>query len=131
MRSQKRLVRARDGVEIVVRGFSPDAADADRTLLIVHGMSEHSQRYEHIARVAVAHRWNVVVPDLRGHGYSGGPLTHCTDFREYVNDLQIVADEMTLNPRRTAVVGHSMGGLIAARFAQECPDRMAALVLVS
>jgi alpha-beta hydrolase superfamily lysophospholipase len=131
MRSQQSHLRTRDGVELVVRSYSPDAGDADRALVLVHGMSEHSQRYEHVARVAVECGWNVIVPDLRGHGHSGGTETHVNDFAEYVADLQQIVESLGLRPERTAFVGHSMGGLISARFAQTFQEKMAALVLLS
>jgi alpha-beta hydrolase superfamily lysophospholipase len=125
------IIRAFDATKLLVRHYRPSHGRAARTLLIVHGMAEHVRRYEHIARFIVERGWNLVIPDLRGHGRSGGEPTHVRDFRDYVLDLQSVRRHYRLKRRRTALLGHSMGGLIALRTAQIFPGCAAALVLMS
>ena len=120
-----------DGVPLFVRHYRADVPEPGRTLLIVHGMSEHGERYDHIARQAVARGWNVVVSDLRGHGRSGGIPTHVDDFRRYVDDLRAVHAHFDLRPETTAMLGHSMGGLLTARLLQRDPDCVSAAVLTS
>jgi lysophospholipase len=73
----------------------------------------------------------VILADQRGHGLSGGVHTHVDDYDEYVNDLHCVCRHFKCVPSRTFVVGHSMGGLVSARYAQTFPDQLAGLVLVS
>ena len=102
-----------------------------RTLLIVHGTSEHGGRYRHVAQEAVNCGWEVIVPDLRGHGKSGGTPVHVDNFQQYLLDLDTLFQYFELNPDRTAIMGHSFGGLISARFAETRPTRMSALVLLS
>lgn len=131
MRSEAAFVKADDGVEIYVRRYQPQSRDADRTLLLVHGMSEHGQCYEHVADRAVERGWNVVVPDLRGHGHSGGEHIHVNDFSEYVADLKRIIEGNGLRSQETVLVGHSMGGLIAAQFVQQFPHDVSALALLS
>jgi lysophospholipase len=130
MRAIEAYLQARDGVGLFVRRFEPRSRDADRWLFLVHGMSEHGQCYEHVARSAVARGWNVVLPDLRGHGRSGGEHIHVNDFSEYVADLRQIFDWGGLSAHNTVMVGHSMGGLISARFVQQFPDRVSALALL-
>ena len=125
------IIRAFDATKLLVRHYRPSRGKSARTLLIVHGMAEHVRRYEHIARFIVERGWNLVIPDLRGHGRSGGEPTHVRDFRDYVLDLQSVRRHYRLKRRRTALLGHSMGGLIALRTAQIFPGCAAALVLMS
>ncbi|MEX2285456.1 MAG: lysophospholipase [Planctomycetaceae bacterium] len=129
-RTETELV-AVDSTPMLVRRFSPDDRDASRTVLIVHGLCEHGERYEHVARCLIQYNWNVVVPDLRGHGRSGGVNTHVVNFRHYAHDLEIIFSYFRLAPESTAIVAHSMGGLVALRFAQLFPDRIAALVMTS
>jgi alpha-beta hydrolase superfamily lysophospholipase len=90
------------------------AADttARGAVLIVHGMSEHSGRYDHVARRLNGAGFHVVAFDHRGHGRSSGDRTHVERFAEYVDD---VADHLAVVAGLglpTAVVGHSLGGLI-------------------
>lgn len=131
MRAVEAYLQARDGVGLFVRRFEPRSRDADRWLFLVHGMSEHGQCYEHVAHSAVARGWNVVVPDLRGHGRSGGEHIHVNDFSEYVADLRQIFDWGGLSGHNTVMVGHSLGGLISARFVQQYPEDVSALALLS
>jgi lysophospholipase len=131
MRSEEVQLKADDGVELFVRRFQPRFRDADRNLVLVHGMSEHGQCYEHVIDWTVTRGWNVIVPDLRGHGRSGGDHIHVNDFCEYVADLKRIFDWSQLSARNTVMVGHSMGGLISARFVQQFPESVSALALLS
>lgn len=131
MKFEEAFLKAEDGVALFVRRFEPASRDADRSVLLVHGMSEHGECYQHVAESMVARGWNVVLPDLRGHGRSGGDHIHVSDFTEYVADLKRVLDASGLRAENTVLVGHSMGGLISARFVQQFPDRVSALALLS
>ncbi|MFK4101514.1 lysophospholipase [Streptomyces sp. NPDC019531] len=99
--------------------------------LLVHGYGEHVGRYEELAEVLVAHGAAVFGPDHRGHGKSGGERVLIEDFEDVVTDVHAVADlARRAHPGvPLVVVGHSMGGLIAARFAQRYGSELAALVL--
>lgn len=116
-------------IQRFVRRCGPAAGSADRTLLIVHGAGEHSGRYSHIVPQVVARGWNIIAGDLSGHGRSGGVATHLDRFDQYLEDLDAVFRHFRLEPERTALFGHSMGGLVATRFAQSRPGQIAALVL--
>src|SRR5580700_1596996 len=131
MRFEEVLVKAEDGVDLFVRRFHPRSRDADRTLVLIHGMAEHGQRYFHVVESMLARGWNLLVPDLRGHGLSGGEPVHVDDFSEYVSDLRQIFDAHPLDRQKTVIVGHSLGGLISARFVQQFPDSVSALALVS
>jgi len=131
MRFEEAFLKADDGVALFVRRYQTDSRDADRSVLLVHGMSEHGQCYQHVAEAMVARGWNVVLPDLRGHGQSGGDHIHVNDFSEYVADLKRIFDESGLRSQNTVLVGHSMGGLISARFVQQFPQNVSALALLS
>ena len=104
-----------DGTRLHVRAFEP-AMPAARTLLWVHGAFEHGGRYGHAARFFARLGWRVLVPDLRGHGESGGVPMHARRFDEYAADLRAVLGEAGTSPARTAAVGNSMGGLAVARL---------------
>ena len=120
-----------DGEELFVRRYAPLNEITQRTLLIVHGISEHGGRYDHVARRFVNEGWNVIVGDHRGHGLSSGVRVHVRHFHEYVSDLETIRCHYELVPHRTALLGHSMGGLITARYLQSYPGNVAAGVLIS
>src|SRR5687767_11475078 len=104
-----------DGLALHVRHWPADAP-ARGTVLIVHGLGEHTMRYQHVARHLNERGWNVVGYDHRGHGRSGGAkgvLTHADDL---VRDLAAVIDAVRAHHDGPLVLlGHSLGGLIAAR----------------
>jgi alpha-beta hydrolase superfamily lysophospholipase len=99
--------------------------------LLAHGYGEHIGRYEHLAHsMGAAGAW-VIGPDHEGHGHSGGEPARIDDFEGVVDDLHLVA-ERALEKRSglpMALIGHSMGGMIAARYAQRYGRELAALVL--
>lgn len=96
-------------------------------LLLIHGFLDHGQAFAAIARVLAADYW-VIAPDARGHGQSdwlgAGGYYHFYDY--YFDAVAIVA---SLGLERYALVGHSMGGMIACGLAALQPDKVERLVL--
>lgn len=104
---------APDGTVLFRRAWlSPDVR---RALILLHGMADHSGRYDHVGSWFATHHCAVHALDLRGHGRSEGPRCHVDRFDDYLDDLQgfvaCVREEHPGVP--IVVVGHSMGGLIA------------------
>ncbi|WP_329348467.1 lysophospholipase [Streptomyces sp. NBC_01261] len=99
--------------------------------LVTHGYGEHMGRYAELAAVLRTHGAAVFGPDHQGHGTSAGERVLIEDFEDVVTDLHGVADlARSTHPGVPLVlIGHSMGGLIASRFAQRHGDELAALVL--
>lgn len=131
MKYTESRLRMGDGYTLLVRLYESAETRASRTLIIVHGACEHGQRYDRVARFMVHCGWNVIVADQRGHGLSDGEHTHIDDFHQYVRDLQTIFEHYQCDPGRTALLGHSMGGLVSVRFAQALQGQVAALVLLS
>jgi alpha-beta hydrolase superfamily lysophospholipase len=102
-----------------------------RIVILAHGYGEHLGRYDHVAEVLVGRGAVVAGPDHVGHGRSGGERVVVTDFDLVVEDLHTVVERMKeRHPGLPLVlVGHSMGGMIAARYAQLHGDELAGLVL--
>ncbi|MFE1755734.1 alpha/beta hydrolase [Streptomyces anandii] len=101
------------------------------TVLVVHGYGEHSGRYAGVADTLVAHGAAVYAPDHAGHGRSEGERVVVEDFEDVVADVRLVAGmARAAHPGLPLVlIGHSMGGLIAARYAQRHREELTALVL--
>jgi alpha-beta hydrolase superfamily lysophospholipase len=127
---KQRTLEAPSGA-LVVHTWEPDEGAPKYIALLAHGYAEHAGRYDHVAQRLTSTGAGVVAPDQRGHGLSPGDRALMRDMDAYVTDLDAIAasirTELPSSP--LVLVGHSMGGLIAARFAQLHPGRLAALVL--
>lgn len=88
------------------------------TVQIVHGLGEHIGRYAWLAAQLNAAGWAVVGHDHRGHGRSEGRRGAIADSQALLADLAQVTDAVR-QPGRHLLLGHSLGGLIAARFVAE------------
>ncbi|MGI8921261.1 MAG: lysophospholipase [Solirubrobacteraceae bacterium] len=105
--------------------------DARYLALIAHGYGEHAGRYEHVAQKLVSSGADVYAPDHHGHGQSAGERALVDDLERGVDDLHLVAERAREEHPGlpTVLIGHSMGGLIAARYGQRFGDELTALVL--
>ncbi|MFD2078053.1 alpha/beta fold hydrolase [Actinopolymorpha cephalotaxi] len=106
------LVVGDGSVPIAVRDFGGDG----RPLVLLHGAGGNLAHWTSFAPL-LAPDFRVVAPDLRGHGHSAnGPWT----WTDVLTDVQAVVDHLGLaNP---VVVGHSLGGYVAARWGRTHPD---------
>jgi alpha-beta hydrolase superfamily lysophospholipase len=100
-------------------------------VLLAHGYGEHCGRYEHVAAALVDAGAVVTAVDHVGHGKSDGDRVVVADFERVVDDLHLADEQARAQHPGLPVVliGHSMGGLIAARYAQRYGDSLAAVVL--
>jgi len=105
--------------------------EARHIVILAHGYGEHLGRYEYVAQFLVQRGAVVAGPDHVGHGRSGGDRVAVTDYDLVVDDLHAVVERLKERHPDLPVVliGHSMGGMIAARYAQLHPDELVGLVL--
>ena len=108
------------------------AGPVDRIVVVVHGYAEYAARYAHLADRLVAGGAAVYGADHVGHGRSDGERALITDFEHVVSDQRRLVDiARSEHPQRPLVmIGHSMGGLLTARFAQCHPSDVAGIVLL-
>ncbi|MGO4327746.1 lysophospholipase [Cupriavidus sp. 2TAF22] len=127
--------RMRDGTELLLRTWQPDPAlfpETTGSLLLVHGLAEHCGRYQHVAELLCGLGLRVRAYDQRGHGASGGPRMVAGHPDIYVEDLTEIHDAAVGQWQELPfLLGHSMGGLVAARFATARVRPIRALVLSS
>ena len=97
------------------------------TLILVHGGFDHGRSWDWTAR-ALAKDYHVVALDLRGHGDSGWSADGAYMMTNYVYDLALLVDLLDRSPIR--IVGHSLGGSIALRFAGLFPDKVDKIVAI-
>lgn len=109
--------------------WSGDAADY--VVLLVHGYGEHLGRYRYVAERLVRDGGVVYALDHVGHGRSEGERVLIDDFEPVIDDVhrleQIARGEHPTLP--VVVIGHSMGGMITARYAQRYGEGLACVVL--
>jgi alpha-beta hydrolase superfamily lysophospholipase len=87
------------------------------TVVVVHGLGEHSGRYGHVVAELQAARFSVITYDHRGHGRSPGARGAIPKKTTLLEDLAEILDLVPNGPR--VLLGHSMGGTVAARFVAE------------
>ncbi len=114
---------------VVIHGYrrAYRMAGSGPVLLMIHGIGDSSSTWRAVMP-ALARDHTVIAPDLLGHGASAKPRGDysVSGYANAMRDLLTVLDV-----DRVTVVGHSLGGGVAAQFAYEYPDRFERLVLMS
>jgi alpha-beta hydrolase superfamily lysophospholipase len=105
--------------------------DPTYVAIIAHGYGEHIGRYDHVAAALGEHGAAVYGLDHVGHGRSDGERALITNFDPVVEDLHLVVEHACADhpDRPVVLIGHSMGGLIATRYAERHGEALTALVL--
>ncbi|MEK4700505.1 alpha/beta hydrolase [Solibacillus sp. FSL R7-0668] len=123
-----------DGYDIFVRTFKPQ--QPTKHIHLLHGMAEHSERYEAFAEVLCAQGYYVTTHDHRGHGYTAennGTLGYFdleNGFERVVEDVREILQQLTLPQLGKPILfGHSMGSFIARRFIQQYSEHIERLIL--
>lgn len=126
---------ASDGDNLAVQDWPVAEGVRQRGLvLLVHGLGEHAGRYDAVAQRLNTWGFAVRGYDQYGHGESGGPRGGLSTSRRLVDDLADVVQSTRAklgSGQSLIVLGHSMGGLVAAAFAQAHPTQLDGLVLSS
>lgn len=116
-----------DAVRFHVREAGDPDGDAP-TLVLIHGFGAHLQTWD-VWTEALADRFHIIRFDLPGHGLTGpDPSGMYTNERT----LELIVGLLdSLDVERSVMIGNSLGGLMAWRFAAAYPDRVAAQVLIA
>lgn len=113
-----------------VRLATLEAGEGGRPLLISHGFTGAKEDFADVADPLADAGWWVIAPDLRGHGASDQPeQEEAYSLAVFAEDLFVLADQLGWD--RFALLGHSMGGMIAQEMALGRPERIDRLVLMS
>ena len=117
--------------DIHVRMWAPDG-EPRAVVQIVHGYAEYGGRYAHVAEHLAEQGIATIASDHVGHGLSAGERALITDFGLVVDDLAAAAAAMpdTWQSLPHILMGHSMGGLLSARYVQRWPDRIAGVAFL-
>lgn len=109
--------KARGSSRLYHQTWLPDG-DTRAVVLLIHGLGEHSSRYGHVASHLTQRGFAVHALDHYGHGKSDGLAGYVERFSVYLDGvaalLEVIRNEHADQP--LFLLGHSMGGLIAAAF---------------
>jgi pimeloyl-ACP methyl ester carboxylesterase len=113
-------------VRMAYMDVAPQGQPNGHTVVLLHGNNFAGFYYGNIADALSRAGFRVIVPDQMGYGRSSKPIIpySLNDFARYTHDLL-----QSLNVPKVMVVGHSMGGMLATRFATQYPQTTERLVL--
>jgi alpha-beta hydrolase superfamily lysophospholipase len=131
MHHNETVLKSSIGVDIFVRQWRLEGGIRGAALLS-HGVFEHSGRYAHVAERFVKHGYVCWALDHYGHGRSSGPRGDIQHPDHFIDDVRLVIGELTQQTgMKPVLLGHSMGGAIAALYAVRHQDTLRALALSS
>ena len=120
--SLKKEVRLPNGVRLAyVEAGDPNG----EPVLLLHGFTDSSRSF--LPMVPHLSRYRLLIPDQRGHGASDAPEC-CYGASQFAYDARLFLDALGL--KRAAVVGHSLGSMVAISLAADQPDRVSKIVLI-
>lgn len=119
VREYRHAGSARDPVELAATFASPGDPETRPTLLFLHGKGGHSSEWEPDARRALLLGYNVLVPDLRGHGASGGRYMTFgfLEKDDLANAIDAARELWGIDPDRIGLQSCSAGSAVALELA--------------
>ena len=107
----------------------PARAPNGRAVVLLHGKNFSGAYWESTVRLLTERGFRVIVPDQIGFGKSSKPDRYQFSFQALAENTRALLSELRIE--RAALVGHSMGGMLAVRFALMFPGLTEKLVLVA
>lgn len=130
MTHQENAQQMTDGVHLYTQSWLP-GGEPRAVVLLVHGLGEHSGRYQHVAGFFTHCDYAVASFDLRGHGRSGGIRGDGVSFDRIGQDIEEMESEVQ---RRFPglphfIYGHSLGGALALYYGFRCRPAAAGFIV--
>ena len=125
-------INSADGTKLAYRAWPLSGAKI--TFAVVHGLGEHSGRYERFARGMAPYHMATFAVDLRGHGKSDGRRGHVDSWAQWVDDAAaFVAHVESQTEGEVVPLGHSFGGtvMLSTVRAQKLPPARTRRFIVS
>jgi len=132
MREVETTWQARDGNELFARAWHPQS-EPRAAIALVHGLGEHSGRYQSVAAHFTQAGYIVHSFDLRGHGRTPGPRGHSPSIDIMLQDIDFLLAKISQAypdlPR--FLYGHSLGGLLALNYALHYKTNLYGVIVTS
>lgn len=96
-------------------------------LILIHGTRDHARSWDRTAQ-ALADRYCIYVPDLRGHGDSGWALGGDYSIIDYALDIHALGEAIGREPY--TIIAHSLGGGVAGQYAGAFPEKVKRLITI-
>jgi pimeloyl-ACP methyl ester carboxylesterase len=122
-----RLESQREPLEMAYMDIAPEAPNG-RSVVLLHGKNFNGYYWESTAKSLLAAGYRVVIPDQIGFGKSSKPRRYQFSFQQLALNTRALLDHLGI--RTASIIGHSMGGMLAVRFALMFPDRVEKLALI-
>ncbi len=118
-----------DGLRLYAQGWQPET-EPKGVVCLVHGLGEHSGRYEHLAAFLNQAGYALLAFDLRGHGKSEGQRGYAPSYEALLDDIARLLDEAANRypdlPR--FLYGHSLGGNLVINYALRRRPQLAGVI---
>ena len=130
MKHQEGYLKGVQDTNIYYQYWLPEG-ELKASVLVVHGLAEHSGRYMNVVNHLVPSGYAVYGIDHIGHGKSDGERVYVERFQDYTKTLKIYFNMIRdWQPEKPIfLIGHSMGGLISAAYLLEHQDELTGAVL--
>lgn len=119
----------RQSLEMAYMDVSPENDTPQHTVLLLHGKNFSGAYWGRTMNALVEAGYRVIAPDQIGFGKSSKPINFQYSFHALAHHTAGLLDDLGVDS--VTVVGHSMGGMVATRFALMFPERSDQLVLVN
>ncbi|HUH73685.1 MAG TPA: lysophospholipase [Chitinophagales bacterium] len=122
-----------DGLELFAKSWQSENQTSKAVITLVHGLGEHIERYEHVAKVLTDDGYAIVGYDHRGHGKSDGNRGHIPDYEQFMDDVTLALNKTReLFPNLPLFIyGHSMGGGLVANYLIRRQPKVKAAILTA
>jgi pimeloyl-ACP methyl ester carboxylesterase len=116
----------RQTLKMAYMDIKPDNYN-NKNIVLFHGKNFNGAYWESTIKALTKEGYRVIVPDQIGFGKSSKPDNFQYTFQQLAENTKKLLDD--LNIKKTTILGHSMGGMLATRFALMYPETTEKLVL--
>jgi acylglycerol lipase len=131
-----------DALSLFYQSWKPDLPEKNNrhgrylkpaVLVFIHGMAEHSGRYQYPVEYFTHRGYIVYAMDLRGHGESGGRRSYAESFDHLMEDIRLFLEMVKKEQKRRKIflVGHSFGGQLALNYGSRYPKSVDGIIVSS
>jgi acylglycerol lipase len=121
-----------DGLTLYAQAWEPET-ESKAVVCLVHGLGEHSGRYQHVAKAFTEAGYSMLGFDQRGHGKSGGQRGHAPSEEAFLNDIDglLKAAAQRYPGKARFLYGHSLGGLLVLFYTLRCRPHVMGVIASS